>query len=464
MFRSAPFLRPVSFTMLALVGAAVSAGRLHAQGDSWEQYRQRLAENQRRDTQRYEEWARQRDQRYGEWRGTAPAAPGGIEFRDPIVAPGSYSIQLPLGLGNVRVNVPPPSQPAAPGWNPRVYGDVQSVSQRMKSQLRDIHAELYHLGQPELQSQAGKIYQQCAELETAAAARRPDKELQQQFQDFDALWHPFAHRIGQQPELSNSVRQRTAAVNQLEATLHQLLAIGPAPPYDRVLVAALTHQLAEATAHLLEDARQEAQQDYNLRAQRSSSERVKQQAADLNAAVQQNAPLASVVEEYEEFDRVWHRFAERALAPPADDAHIRRVVRQVQQVDHQLHDALLVSSPLATDRQQAIQLSAAIAKTADHFARDLDADLNRGRQEIANDAYAFATTAHNLSQVQAQQNDERASAEAWRQFVLAWNRLQSQVKTLQGDRFEHSLQTAQQLAADIKRLEAHFRNEPGRRG
>ena len=89
----------------------------------------------------------------------------------------------------------------------------------------------------------------------------------------------------------------------------------------------------------------------------------------------------------------------------------------------------------------------------------MDADLNRGRQEIANDAYAFATTAHNLSQVQSQQNDERATAEAWRQLVTAWNRLQSQLKTLQAERFEHSLQTAQQLAADIKRLESFFRTE-----
>ena len=77
--------------------------------------------------------------------------------------------------------MPPPSQPAAPGWNPRIYGDVQSLSQRMKSHLRDIHAELYHLGQPELQAQAAKIHQQSAELETAAAARGPKKSCSSSF-------------------------------------------------------------------------------------------------------------------------------------------------------------------------------------------------------------------------------------------------------------------------------------------
>lgn len=459
---------------LVASGAALSALPLWGQESTFEDYRRQIAESQKRDTQRYEDWTRQRDQRYGEWLAPAdkngrigPPAPNdrGFEFRDPIVTPGNYAIRLPLGLGNLRVNVPPSAQPQPPGWNSRVYGDVQSLAQRMKVQLRDIHAELYHLGQPELQAQAGKIFQQCAELEAAAAARRSDKELQQQFHDFDELWHPFSHRVARQQELSANLRQRTAAVNEIETSLHQLLTIAPAAPYDRVLVAALSHQLAEVTGHLLEDVKIEAQQEYGLRAIQAGAARVKQQAADLAAAVQQNAPYTSVIDEYEEFDRAWHRLEERAQGSPEIDTHLRRVSRQVRQIDRQLHEALLVSTPLANDRQQALQLSAAIAKTADHLASDLDADIGRGnRREVVTDCQAFAAAAHNLHQTQSQGADGRAADESWRQFLLAWNRLTAQLKMLSGDRFEHSQEMAQQLQADIKRLENHFQGERGRSG
>ncbi len=445
-------------TYLVAGGCAFFASPVRGQENSWNEYQRRLAESQKRDAQRYETWTRQRDQRYGEWRGGGEAQGGGIELRDPIVAPGNYTIRLPLGLGNVRVNVPPPAATPAPstGWTGRVYGDVYSLARQMKGQLREIHGELYQQGESELQSQAAKIYQQCAELQAAAAARRADKELQQQFQDFDELWHPFAHRVARQEDLSAALRQRAAAVSQSEHSLHRLLAIAPAPPYDRVLVAALTHQLADATAHLLEDARIEAQQDYSLRSIQTAAARAKQQAADLDAAVQENAPFASIIEEYEEFDRVWHRLMERAQASPDIDAHLKRVGRKIRQIDNQLHDALLVSSPLANDRQEAVQLSAAIVKAADHLAGDLDADLGRNRREVVHDGQAFATAARSLHQAQSHGGEGSGTADAWRKFVRAWNRLNDQLKTLEGERFEHSREMAQQLQVDIKRLERHF--------
>jgi hypothetical protein len=346
-----------------------------------------------------------------------------------------------------------------------VYGDVSTLAQRMKNPLRDIHAELYHLGRTELQGEAAKIYQQCAELESAAAARRPDKELQKQFHDFDELWHPFSYRATRDQSLSVNLRQRVAAVNQTEDSLHQLLAIAPAAPYDRVLVAALTHQLVAATEHLLADLKLDSQQEYGKRAIQSSAQRVKDQASDLAAAVQQNAPYASVIEEYEEFDRAWHRLAERAQ-PSADiNTHLDRVTRQVRRIDRQLHDALLISTPLANEKQQALRLTASAAKTADHLARDLATDIRRGnRPELIDDSEAFAAAAHNLHQDQVRDTDGHSPEASWRQFFAAWNRLAARLNNLSGDRFEHARDMAEDLQTDMKRLEDYFQRGQARRG
>jgi hypothetical protein len=176
----------------------------------------------------------------------------------------------------------------------------------------------------------------------------------------------------------------------------------------------------------------------------------------LDAAVRRNAPFATIVEEYEEFDRAWHRLEERAPAPRDLEEHLRRVARRVRQIDRQLHDALLVEVPLASDRHKATQLASALAKTAEHLARDLAADLGRGRPEIIDNGHAMARASHNLHQTLAQSQDERLQADAWRQFVQEWNRLTASLKTAPPERSEHSLQVIGQMETDVKRLERHF--------
>ena len=452
--------RQLQFAISFLFAAALLAAPPLRGQDSWSEYQRHLAERQKLDAERYEQWTRQRDQRYGEWQRPATDARRGVELADPLLKPGSYNIRLPWGLGDVRVDVPPPPAPApgapAQGWNPRVYGDVYNLARRMKGQIRDLHAELYLQGKSDWQAEAARIHQQGAEFEAAAVERRSSEELHKQFKDFDALWHPFSHRLSHSQDASATLRQLAAAVDRTESSLHQLLAIAPATPYDRVLVAALTNQLAEATSHLLEDIQLESSQDYVLHDIAASADRAKRRAAQLDAAVRRNAPFAAILEEYEEFDRAWHRLEDRAPAPRDLEDHLRRVARRVRQIDRQLHDALLVDVPLANDRHKATQLASALAKTAEHLSRDLTTEFGRSRSEVVDNGHALARAAHNLHEALAQSQDERLHADFWRQFVTAWNRLSASLKAAPPDRSEHSLQVISQMETDVKRLDRHF--------
>ena len=425
--------------------------------ESWEQYQQRLEAARREAARRHETWVEERIKRNSEWR----QIPGTdedrlLELPDAGLQPGRYTIRLPWGPG-VRVVVPEGAVVAGGSWSERSYSDVYAYVRRINHQLADLTLELQRLGHRDLAAEARKVHEQGAQIATAIISRKPAAEIKAQFVDFDKVWHPFAHRLQSDQKLDRTIQEAVAAVEQHDASVHQLLAILPAPAYDRPLVAALTSELAQATSHLLEDLKFERDESAEMRALVVRAQRVRQHAADLDQTVRTNASLATIVEEYEEFDRAWHNLLDRARLAPEIDAHVRRVAKSVRQIDQQLHAALYVDVPLVSDRQQRVNLSTSITRTAAHLADDLEADARPEDRDVVYEARLFTRVAQELNRALASRQPGDVEAKAYRDLVGAWQRLKEHLDTLPKERYAHSLAIAVELGNDLKRLEAHFR-------
>ena len=449
----------IRLLVVAVVGllACVMQPGIVAGQETWEQYQRRLEEARREAARRQEAWVEERIKRNSEWR----QIPGReedrlLELPDAGLEPGRYTIRLPWGLG-VRVVVPEGKVVAGGTWSERSYSDVYAYARRINHQLADLTLELQRLGHRETAAEARQIQEQSGQIATAIIARRPAAEIKTQFADFDKVWHPFAHRLQSDEQLDRTIREAVAAVEQYDQSLHQLLAILPAPAYDRPLVAALASELAQATSHLLDDLKLESEASAEMRNLILRAQRVRQHAADLDATVRANASLATIVEEYEEFDRAWHSLLERTRLAPQVDDHVRRVARTVRQIDQQLHTALYVDVPIAGTRQQMVNLSTNITRTAAHLADDLEADARPEDRDVVYEARLFTRVAQELNRALAARQSADVENKAFRDLAGAWQRLNAHLETLPKERYAHSLAIAVELGKDLKRLEAHFR-------
>ncbi len=428
--------------------------------DEWKTYQNRIEQSRAESEKRYERWRSEQGKTNQTWR-EAPNSDRDrfLDVPDSGLKPGSYTLRLPFGL-NVRLNVPddPQASKGAPAWGERTYGDVYQRARQISDHLQELHRDIRRKGPADLTAEAAHIHTQAVEVTNAVAARRPNAEMRTRFTEFDRLWHPFVHRIGREADIGSSVQRRVSIVDQLEDGLHQILRISPAAPYNRVLVAALTSELQQTTSALLKELKIDPRRTFDLRTITLWAQRVKQHAADLNATVAQDAPLATIVEEYEEFDRTWHRLLQQARLSPEVDAHVRRMARQVRQVDLQLHKELYVNVPIISDRQQLIHLSAAIAKSGDLLANELDDETGRARQELVDEARSFAYTARDLNGVLTGRPSPQAEQRAFKELLDSWTAFHLKLDALKADRFKESQTMAAQMMTDIQRLEGQLRD------
>lgn len=457
-------MRRIDFLLLGLVALLALGFQSPAlsddddDDDDWKGQQNRIEQQRKESEKRYEQWHREQGKRYQTWRDAAGNEQDRVlELSDSGLEPGRYTIRLPFGMG-VRVNVQdnPRVPKGPPAWGERNYGDVHNRARQIGTQLRELHLDLQRVGNGELAAETARVYEQEVQLTNAVATRRPATEIRAAFTEFDRLWHPLAHRVNKNQNLGASAQRRVAAVNELEEGLHQIMAISPAPPYDRPLVAALVDELAQTTSHLLEDLRVEPEKTHGWQAITLRAKRVKEHAADLNATVRENAAFTTIVEEYEEFDRTWHRLLEYARVTPELDAQLRRTARKVRQIDLQLHQALYVNVPVVSDRQQRLHMSAGIAKTADHLADDLAAEIGKGKRDLLQDARVLASVAVDLNRQLSERQSAQDELRTFKELLVSWQRLKAQIVALQGDRFEHSQSIAAQLGAEIDRLQLQW--------
>lgn len=417
------------------------------------QHRQRIEQRRQAAAQRYEDWLREQEKRHQQWR-DAQTNDGDpvLELPNSGLPPGQYTLRLPFGL-NVRIQAPPGAPPFDRGrWDPRSFADIRYQARLLGRHLQELEGDLRRSGMTERANEATELRQRASQLADAAGQQRPVEEIRGQFAEFDRLWHPFAYQLTSRQDTPPFIAQKTSAIDEMEDTLHQMLSISPAPPYDRPLVAALTHELEQATRHLLGDIQSEPAGSLEWNSLVRRADRVRRQAADLNAAVQQNASFATIVEEYVDFDRSWHRFLELARSTPEMDRHLREMTRRVRRIDLELHQELYVNVPIAGHSQQILHLSATIASTADHLREDLEYEIRNDRRDVLTQAQAFAFAANNLHRTLQERRNPGAQHEALDEMLASWRQLLPQIEGLRRDRFEHSQEMAARLNADIQRL------------
>jgi hypothetical protein len=439
-------------TLTLALAAAFAAGPVSAQS-AWEQYWSQLQQNRQMQSRRYDEWRRRQEQAYQQQRLPAEQAGRGdfrVELRDGGIPPGQYRLRLPFGL-EARVQVQPPAVPQS-GWGHGVYGQVFDLAQALGQDLRDVRYGIYQTQNPDLRQRVDATLAAAEQLRRGAAQREPDTALREQFREFDENWHRLAHALAAQEYLNASwIRRKAEAVSHRDEQLHQILQIGQAPVYDRLRVAALTRQLADATSHLLEDVEFEARDNPQAQLIHRRARRVQQLAEDLEYAAAQNASFTTIVEEYEQFDESWHRLIRLAQQTPGISDHLREAGRRVAVIDRELHRELMVESPvMSVDPAQMRNLAASVVRQAEHLVEDLHYVGGRRNQEAVRRAEMFASAARRLQQRLSQSPQElRRVAE---RTENAWTELHDALHGLRGRDAEHVQEMGRALEEDFDRL------------
>jgi hypothetical protein len=450
----------VALAAAALLGGVVLANWAEAQ-TPWERYREQLDRYRSQQAQRYEDWRQQQDQYRQERLRPGETANNGFQLnlRDSTIPPGNYRIQLPFGL-QAQINVQGQNQPRPSGWGGSFYVQAGELSRRMSDDLRDIRYGVYQTRHTELQQQVDEALAAADQLQRAARQRAPQEQLRERFQAFDQTWHQVAHDLANRDYLNASwIRREVEMVSQSDNALHRMLQVGEAPVYDRLRVAALTRQLADATEHLFEDVKLESRDDPQADVLRRRAERVRRLAADLEQAVAQDAALGSIVQEYEEFDQAWHHLLALGRQMPDLDDHLRRMGRQIREIDLELHRELKVDPPVVADPGHLRQLAENVARQADHLADDLQYSLGERDRDVIRMADDFAAAARDLQRaVSASNQDPANEAQAAQRY---WKSLYGRIDQLRGDRAQHAQERAAALDKDLDRLLALVRTSGG---
>ena len=114
--------------------------------------------------------------------------------------------------------------------------------------------------------------------------------------------------------------------------------------------------------------------------------------------------------------------------------------------------------PVTGEHRQLINLSAAIAKSIDHLADELDAETGRSRQELVDEARSLAAVAHDLNGVLSGRPSAEAEQRSFKELLDSWTVFHGKLNSLRGERFNDSQDLAAQLVTDIKRLEKQLRD------
>jgi hypothetical protein len=440
----------------ALMGGVVLASWAEAQ-TPWERYREQLDRYRTRQAQRYEDWRQQQDQYRQERLRPGETANNGLQLnlRDSTIPPGNYRIQLPFGL-QAQINVQGQNQPRPSGWGSSFYVQAGELSRRINDDLRDIRYGVYQTRHTGLQQQVDEALAAADRFQRATLQRVPQEQLRERFQAFDQTWHQVAHDLESRDYLNASwIRREVEMVSQNDNALHQMLQVGETPMYDRLRVAALTRQLADATEHLLEDVKLESRNDPQAEVLRRRVERVRRLAADLEQAVAQDTALASIVQEYEEFDQAWHHLLALGRQMPELDDHLRRMGRQIREIDLELHRELKVNPPVVVEPARLRQLAENVVRQADHLADDLQYALGERDRDVLRIADDFAAAARDLQRaVSAPTQDSANEAQAVQRY---WKSLSGRINQLRGERVQHAQERAATLDKDLDRLLAVVR-------
>ena len=265
--------------------------------------------------------SRSRIKRNSEWRQT-PGADDVRELELPDAGPGPRAIYHSPAVGNGRAG----RRPRRSGGRSRRLerARVTATSMPMSAgsiiNLGELQLELQRLGKREQAAEARQIHEQGSADRPGNHRPPPSRGDQDPVRRFRQALASLRHRPPVELDQDRTVREAAAAIDQsTKACINCWRSFRRRPTTAR-FSAALTSELPRATSRAARGRSSTGTRPRRcgLLAVRPS---VRQHAADLDETVRSNASLATIVEEYEEFDRAWHNLLDRARLAPEIDAH-----------------------------------------------------------------------------------------------------------------------------------------------
>lgn len=159
------------------------------------------------------------------------------------------------------------------------------------------------------------------------------KLLVEDFQQTDADWRVFSHRVSQIRGLSSATTQSLQRLDRLDQEIGKLFQV--APSLDR---RALLQQLSSLENSLFNLA-DELQRDVNAPTQLiTSSRKLQQQAARISSMVVDDYTYERIVSEYNRFDQAWLQLMPQIAA--IRNPYVERNMQRLSAANYSIHELL----------------------------------------------------------------------------------------------------------------------------
>ena len=426
------------------------------------------------DPARQQQLRQQQIQRYRQ----IPAPPRGRQLPDLVVpglSEGFYETTLPGG-GVYQFHVPPqdvrfrdPNQ----GRLANVFARLSAEVDAMYGPLQSYVAAAKSTNQNDIRRSAGEMEEDIdkmirqIERENFNNAVREFRSYSRERERVDAGMRRYqlGPRLQRQVQLLDTHERRIeqilaagpGATPPVRPTPGGPVLPGPVAPFDLPRVLGLAQQWA-GIARDLEQAFASNARSWQTRALQRKASRVRATADSMSSSILDGADYDHVVREFRELDDTWGKLVEMANEYGGFGPQLTQAARKVSTIDHALHEALYIESPLVDNEQLIEPLLNDVARMATQLDRELDRlAFGTGSR---NSYWQLRTAAAQLSQQTAQAAYEvRSGQPIYRlrdradQINATWTRVEDAAERVRNDpAASYAVALVDQMEVDMQRL------------
>ena len=184
-------------------------------------------------------------------------------------------------------------------------------------------------------------------------------QLASEYSQLDQQWRLLSHQLSQTANLSATVRQRVARLNQVNQELEQQLKLSP--QMDNTELVYYFSAIGEHLDNLAED----VQIDLYTHPQRdrfaTGIQQLRTRSQQLRLAVEYNYPYDAVKRYYEQFHSDW--LSIKGELRPINNRYIQRNISRITQIGDRIHELLWLSPVI--DGRDILQQAEALQQQVD---------------------------------------------------------------------------------------------------
>ncbi|MGI9428024.1 MAG: hypothetical protein ACR2NM_05160 [Bythopirellula sp.] len=295
------------------------------------------------------------------------------------------------------------------------FGEFRGESQRLADQLqRDAS------GIPGVRSHLAEVLrlrERSDSLSRRYAQPQPDAVLVQDIRQLDRDWRLTAYHLNQLNGLPDPCRESIRRLDDINRRCCDLFDVGP--QFDRRNVVRLFDALAAEIHHLERDVEFELRSESKARQLTLQLSRLEARAKLLSDSAAEGDSYNVMVAEYKHFLNQWNNLSRRLTG--LGDRHIDRTIDQVHEINHALHEQLLL--PMVVDRSrlnhQAKQASHRVELLTEAFSLGMLTRIPDGAALIDIARVLHEETNHILQAI-ANNATEDELGEHWQVLDTAW--------------------------------------------